>query len=134
MLKCGRAGLDPNYWYAVEHDEAIARRQIVEVTFWGTSVAVYRDEDGRLHALENRCAHRHLPLTEGIVRGRQIVCQYHGWSYNGAGELGDRAPELFGKKMPKCRLRSYPLRVRYGLVWIFFGDPARADEPDAGDS
>ncbi len=121
------AGLDPNYWYAVEHDSAIKRGQIIEARFWGVSVAVYRDEDGRLHALENRCAHRHLPLTEGIVKGRQVVCQYHGWAYNGAGELAEVPHELFGKAMPKCKLRPYPVRVRYGLVWVFFGDPARAD-------
>ncbi|HJL16126.1 MAG TPA: Rieske 2Fe-2S domain-containing protein [Sandaracinaceae bacterium LLY-WYZ-13_1] len=126
--KVRSAGLDPNYWYAVEHDDAIGRGQIVEVTFWGTSVALYRGEDGRLRALENRCAHRHVPLTVGVVQGRHLVCQYHGWTYNGAGELAEIPHELFGKKKPRCKLRTYPVRVRYGLVWIFFGDPERADD------
>jgi hypothetical protein len=126
--KVRAAGLDPSYWYAVEHDHAVAKKQIVEVKFWGTSVALYRDEDGRLHALENRCAHRHVPLTVGVVEGRRLTCQYHGWSYNGAGELAEVPHDLFGKKKPQCKLRSYPVRVRYGLIWIFFGDPARADD------
>ncbi|MGF1468551.1 MAG: Rieske 2Fe-2S domain-containing protein [Sandaracinaceae bacterium] len=126
--KARAAGLDPNYWYAVEHDEAIRQGQVVEVKFWGESVAVYRDMDGRLHALENRCAHRHLPLTVGVVEGRNLVCQYHGWQYNGAGELAKVPHEMFGKNKPRCELRTYPLRVRYGLVWIFFGDAERADE------
>ena len=125
--KVRAAGMDPNYWYAVERDEAIANGQIVEAKFWGLSVAVYRDEDGRLHAVENRCAHRHLPLTAGIVEGRNIVCQYHGWAYNGAGELADVPHDLFGKQRPRCKLKTYPLRVRYGLVWLFFGDAERAD-------
>ena len=30
--------------------------------------------------------------------------------------------------MPKCSLRTYPLRVRYGLVWVFFGDAERAHD------
>ncbi|NJK33298.1 MAG: Rieske (2Fe-2S) protein [Deltaproteobacteria bacterium] len=101
------------------------RKQIVEVRFWGESVALYRDENGRLHAIENRCAHRQLPLTAGNVVGDRIVCDYHGWQYNGAGELTDVPHSLFGKKMPQCRLRTYPVRVRYGLVWIFFGDVDR---------
>jgi phenylpropionate dioxygenase-like ring-hydroxylating dioxygenase large terminal subunit len=29
--------------------------------------------------------------------------------------------------MPSLRLASFPVRVRYGLVWIFPGDPALAD-------
>jgi phenylpropionate dioxygenase-like ring-hydroxylating dioxygenase large terminal subunit len=127
--KVRAAGLDPSYWYAVEHDHAIAKGQIVEVRFWGEDpVALYRDEDGRLHAIENRCAHRQLPLTVGVVQGKRLVCQYHGWAYNGAGELVDVPHDLFGKKMPKCSLRTYPVKVRYGLVWIFFGDADRAHE------
>ncbi len=125
--KVRAAGLDPDHWYAVEHDRAIAPGQIVEVRFWGRSVALYRDRRGRLHAIENRCAHRQLPLTVGVVEGDRIVCEYHGWAYDGGGELVDVPHTLFGKKMPQCRLRTYPLRVRYGLVWLFFGDPDRAD-------
>lgn len=125
--KVRAAGLDPNYWYPVEHDSAIADGQVVEVVFQGESVALYRDETGRLHALENRCAHRQVPLTVGVVQGTRLVCQYHGWGYNGCGELVEVPHELFGKKFPKCTIGSYPVRVRYGLVWIFFGDKERAD-------
>ena len=34
--------------------------------------------------------------------------------------------DLFGHDLPSVRIRAYPVRVRYGLVWIFPGDPARA--------
>lgn len=126
--KVRAAGLDPNYWYAVEHDAALENGDVKEVVFQGESVALYRDERGRLHALENRCAHRHVPLTVGVVEGTRLVCQYHGWGYDGGGELVEVPHELFGKKFPKCKLKTYPLRVRYGLVWLFFGDPDRAHE------
>ena len=126
--KARAAGLDPNYWYAVEHDRALARGAVQEVKFWGTSVALYRDAGGRLHAVEDRCAHRQLPLHLGVVVGDRLVCQYHGWEYNGCGELVGVAHSLFGKPMPKCKLRHYPVRARYGLIWIFFGDPARAEQ------
>lgn len=127
--KVRAAGLDPNYWYAVEHDSAIRPGQIVEVRFFGEDpVALFRDEDGELHAIENRCAHRQVPLTVGIVQGKRLVCQYHGWSYDGSGELAEVPHDLFGKKKPRCTLRSYPVRARYGLVWIFFGDADRAAE------
>lgn len=126
--KVRAAGMDPNYWYAVEQVANVAKKQVVEVKFWGTSVALYRDEDGRFHAVENRCAHRFVPLTLGTVVGDKIVCEYHGWQYNGAGELCEVPHTLFGKKMPQCKLKTYPLRVRYGLVWIFFGDPENAEK------
>ncbi len=126
--KARAAGLDPNYWYAVEHDSALAKGAVQEVKFWGQSVALYRDAKGRLHAVEDRCAHRQLKLSLGVVVGERLVCQYHGWAYNGCGELVDVPHSLFGKSLPKCKLRLYPVRVRYGLIWIFFGDPSRAEQ------
>ena len=120
--KVRAAGLDPNHWYAVEFSRALDRGQVQEVRFWNRSVAVYRGEDGRVRAIENRCAHRQLPLSEGEVVKNHLVCVYHGWKYNGVGELVDVSHDLFGRKFPKCRLRNYAVRERYGLIWIFFGD------------
>jgi phenylpropionate dioxygenase-like ring-hydroxylating dioxygenase large terminal subunit len=126
--KARSAGLDPNHWYAVEHDAALAKGAVQEVKFWGQSVALYRDDKGRLHAVEDRCAHRQLKLSLGIVKEDRLVCQYHGWEYNGCGELVGVGHSLFGKAMPKCKVRHYPVRVRYGLIWIFFGDVERAEQ------
>lgn len=124
--KARAAGLDPNYWYAVDFDKNIAKRDVKQVRFWGTNVALYRDERGALRAIEDRCAHRHLPLSIGEVRGENIVCQYHGWGYDADGRLADVPHDLFGMKVPQCKLRTYPVQVRYGLVWIFFGDKENA--------
>ena len=126
--KVRAAGLDPDYWYAVDHERAVPRGRAVEVTFWGRSIALYRGDDGRLRALENRCAHRHLPLTLGTVEGCQLTCMYHGWSYDEAGRLAQVPHDRFGHPLPAVTVRAYPVQVRYGLVWIFPGDPARAVE------
>lgn len=126
--KARAAGLDPNYWYAVELDEAIKKGGVQRVTFWGTHVALYRDELGVLRAVEDRCAHRHVPLSIGVVKGERIVCQYHGWEYDKDGKLAGIPHDLFGMQMPRCKLRTYPVKVRYGLVWIFFGDAERAEQ------
>ena len=124
--KVRAAGMDPNYWYAVAKSDELRRGHIEEVVFWGTSVAVYRDDLGQARAIENRCAHRQVKLTLGTVEGERIVCGYHGWKYDGDGKLVDVMHDLFGRDMPKCRLRTYPTRERYGLVWVFFGDAERA--------
>jgi 4beta-methylsterol monooxygenase len=124
--KVRAAGLDPNYWYAVEYDRTIKNNQVVEVVFWGSSVALFRDDRGTLHAIENRCSHRQLKLTAGNVSGGRLVCSYHGWEYDGSGKLTHIPHDLFGHKVPNCKLKSYAVRVRYGLVWIFFGDKDRA--------
>jgi phenylpropionate dioxygenase-like ring-hydroxylating dioxygenase large terminal subunit len=126
--KVRAAGLDPDYWYAVEYDRAVAPGKVVEIRFWKTSIALYRGKDGTLRALENRCAHRQLKLSSGEVDGCNLVCSYHGWEYNEEGKVAKIPHELFGRPMPSFRIRSYPVRVRYGLIWIFPGNPALAGE------
>jgi 4beta-methylsterol monooxygenase len=126
--KARAAGMHPDYWYPVEWDKALARGKSIDVTFWGRSIAVFRDARGELHAIDNRCAHRHLKLTHGEVVGCNLVCNYHGWEYDGQGCLAKVPHDLFGNKMPQVKLASYPVTVRYGIIFVFPGDPERAAE------
>ena len=51
-------------------------------------VVVTRDNDGKLNAFENRCAHRgSLLCINERGEARDIVCVYHNWSYDLAGNL-----------------------------------------------
>ena len=110
----------------VEYDRAVRPGQAVEVRFQGTSIALYRGRDGRLRALEDRCAHRQLKLSHGVVEGCNLTCVYHGWSYDGGGRVVGVDHDLFGHPKLKVQIRSYPVQVRYGLIWLFPGDPALA--------
>ena len=128
--KSRAAGMDPDRWYAVEYDGAIKTGQIKEAVFWGTSIAVYRTEDGQVSAVENRCPHRQLKLHHGAVDGCRLRCAYHGWAFNKEGLLEDYSHDSFGKSLIKQQLRTFPVRIQYGLIWIFPGDPALAGERD----
>jgi phenylpropionate dioxygenase-like ring-hydroxylating dioxygenase large terminal subunit len=128
--KARSAGLDPNYWYPVEYVDAVAPGTVREVRFWGASYALFRDENGEFHLLENRCAHRQLRLSIGNVEGCKLTCAYHGWQYDGEGNVVGIGHELFGHKMPRVQIGWRAVKVKYGLVWVFFGDPARATTRD----
>lgn len=127
--KTRRAGPSGNYWYAVELEGNLRPGQVREVVFWGTSIALYRGGGGVVSALVNRCAHRHIRLSIGQVQDDCLTCIYHGWRYDGDGRCVHIAHEIGpGRKpLPNIRIRSYPVRVRYGLIWLFPGDPALAD-------
>ena len=124
-----QAGLSGNYWYAVEQEKNLKKGQVIEVVFWKASIALYRGKDGGVHAVENRCAHRQLSLSNlGHVEGDRLVCGYHGWKYDGCGQCIEISHDL-GKsqKMPQIQIRSFPVRRKYGLIWLFPGDPGLAD-------
>ncbi len=126
--KARAAGMDPDRWYVVEYASAIKKGQVKEVVFWHHAIALYRGEDGGLAAVENRCLHRQLKLTHGVVDKCNLRCAYHGWSFNRDGWLEDYSHDNFGKPLIKRQLRTYPVQVRYGLIWLFPGDPERAGE------
>ena len=121
------AGMDPDYWYAVEEVHRVKPGTVVEAIFWKRSIALFRGKDGSFHAIENRCAHRQLKLSLGEVQGCRLVCAYHGWQYDGHGRCVAIPHDLSGRGLPKLPLRTYPVKVRYGLVWLFPGDPERAE-------
>lgn len=126
--KVRSAGLDPNYWYPACWEKDLPVKGVKDVTFWKRSIAVFRGEDGVVRGVENRCAHRQLKLTTGHVDGCNIVCPYHGWAYDGDGRVVDIPHSLFGRKFPKFKVPKVPVQVRYGLVWIFPGEPAKAKD------
>ncbi|MFN4261487.1 MAG: Rieske 2Fe-2S domain-containing protein [Gemmataceae bacterium] len=126
--KTRTAGLHPDYWYPVEYAHKLQRGQAIGVQFWNRDIVVYRGEDGQLAALEDRCAHRQLKLSLGVVEGCNLTCVYHGWSYDRAGKVTHVSHDLFGRPGLKVRLPTYPVQERYGLIWIFPGDPARATQ------
>ncbi len=121
------AGLDPNHWYAVAYAADVPADAVFETRFLGRSIAVFRGSDRMLGAIENRCAHRRIKLSLGQVKDCTLVCGYHGWAYDVSGRLVSVAHETFGRSIADIRVASFPVRERYGLIWIFPGDRARAD-------
>lgn len=121
------AGMSPNHWYPAAFSEDVAKKQVIQTRFWGDEIAVYRAEDGTAYAMEDRCPHRHIPLSHGTVEGCDLVCLYHGWTMSPEGRLVGTKHDDFGKKLPVLQVRPYPVKERYGIVWFFPGDPELAE-------
>ncbi len=117
------SGLDPNHWYAVAHARQIRPGKLLETRFLDRPIVVFRGAGGVLGAIENRCAHRGIKLSLGQVKGCALVCAYHGWTYDASGQLVSVAHETFGKPIARIRVTGFPVRERYGLIWLFPGDP-----------
>jgi nitrite reductase/ring-hydroxylating ferredoxin subunit len=120
-------GINPNYWYPVSWANILKPGQVIPVVVWQQPIAVYRDTSGELHALEDACPHKGVTLHKGEVQGCHLLCPYHGWEFNGSGDcvkIPYFPPE---QKLPPAKARSYPVREKYNLIWIFPGDANLAD-------
>ena len=113
-----------NAWYVAAWEREIGSDP------YGTKIlnaliAIYRRTDGTYAALEDACPHRKLPMSMGRVQGDNLECGYHGLTFDCAG-MCVKAPTNQGV-IPDVSLRSYPIEARYGLLWIWMGDPSLAD-------
>lgn len=126
-----------NYWYPAMLSRKLGRRA-VPLQILGEKLVFIRHR-GKCYALENRCAHRGVPLSIATCEfsgTSTISCRYHGWTYDitnglcvGAITDGPDSP-IVGK----VRVPTYPVEERKGLIWIFIGDdnppPLEEDVPE----
>ncbi|MEM9542812.1 MAG: aromatic ring-hydroxylating dioxygenase subunit alpha [Cyanobacteria bacterium P01_E01_bin.42] len=121
-------GINPNYWYPVGWADRVKPGQIIPVTVWQQAIAVFRDDGGQLHALEDACPHKGVALHKGEIQGCHLLCPYHGWEFNGTGKCVKIPYFPSEQKLPPAKARSYPVREKYNLIWVFPGDAALAGD------
>jgi phenylpropionate dioxygenase-like ring-hydroxylating dioxygenase large terminal subunit len=121
-----RVDIHPDHWYPLAWSREVKRGKTHGVFFAGDPIVLVRTDSGRVFALEDRCAHRQVPLHAGVVDGESIRCCYHGWTYDCTGRCID-VPYLGRERLPNG-VRSYPCREEAGLVFVFTGDPLLADQ------
>lgn len=110
-------------WYALVPSASVGR-ELLALRALGRPVVLFRTEDGRAVALEDRCAHRAYPLSAGALLGDTVRCGLCGFVYDTDGQCvqvptQSRVP--FG-----AAVTAYPTQERDGLVWVWFGEPGRA--------
>lgn len=114
-----------NCWYVAAFAADVAAPPLAR-TICGQAVVLFRPAGGKAVALEDRCIHRGMPLSQGgEVDGDIIRCPYHGLEFDGAG-MCRKIPGQ--EQVPAgARVAAYPLVERNALLWIWMGDAAKAD-------
>ncbi|QDL91680.1 aromatic ring-hydroxylating dioxygenase subunit alpha [Paroceanicella profunda] len=119
-----------NAWYVAgwssEFDEELRR-----FTILGDHVVMFRKSDGAVAALEDRCPHRLLPLSQGKRIGDTVQCGYHGLTFDCSGKCV-RVPGQ--SNLPaSAYVEAYPIVEKHDIVWIWMGDAEKADPEDVFD-
>jgi vanillate O-demethylase monooxygenase subunit len=117
-------------WYVIAWAHEIAAADAADAklftrTVLGEPILVYRTADGALVALEDRCCHRHAPLSIGQREGDTIRCGYHGLRFDATGQCVE-VPGM-DRPPPQARVARYPVVEKNRWVFVWMGDPARAD-------
>jgi phenylpropionate dioxygenase-like ring-hydroxylating dioxygenase large terminal subunit len=120
-----------NAWYVTAWSTEVSR-QPIRRTVCEIPVTLFRKRDGSPAALEDRCSHRGYPLSAGQLVDDAIECGYHGFQFDCSGMcVRIPAQEIIP---PRTTVRSFPLVEKDGWIWIWTGDPARADAAKVPDT
>jgi vanillate O-demethylase monooxygenase subunit len=91
-------------------------------------------------AYDDRCSHKRFPLSKGrLMPDGTLECAYHGLRYDMSGKCVMIPSHPTGPISPQAQVRPFPVIEQDGLVWVWPGDPARAETrrpprlPEIGD-
>ena len=121
-----------NMWYVAAWSHEVGAGGPVGRIVIGEPIVLFRRTDGAIVVLEDRCPHRHAPLSMGRVEGDGIRCMYHGLTFDMNG-VCTSVPAVAAIPPGTCA-RAFPAQERWNWIWVWMGDPAAADPaqiPDA---
>jgi vanillate O-demethylase monooxygenase subunit len=112
-------------WYVAAYADEVTRTFLAR-TICNEPIVFYRTQDGAPIALADRCVHRRFPLSASRLDGDQIVCGYHGFTYETDGSCSFVPGQ---ERIPRtARVTSYPVVEQDSFIWVFIGDPALAEQ------
>jgi phthalate 4,5-dioxygenase oxygenase subunit len=96
----------------------------VRIKIMGEELLAFRDTEGRVGLIEERCAHRCASLFFGRNEEGGIRCAYHGWKYDITGQCIDMPSEPEKSRFKeRIKLKAYPCIEAGGIVWTYMGPP-----------
>lgn len=107
-------------WYPVVASWEVGSNPL-GITRLGENIVLWRDFDGHINAIEDRCPHRGARLSRGWNLGDRLACWYHGVEVNGEGDVCD-VPAISNSPLvgQNC-VRRYHVKEAHGAVFLWFG-------------
>ena len=113
-----------NHWYAACRSRDLGPAPLAR-TICGQPLALFRGPAGVPAAVRDFCSHRRAPLSMGQVVDGELRCPYHGLRFNAHGHCVHIPTQ---HSIPAAaNIPHWPVTERYGFVWVWIGDHARAE-------
>lgn len=115
------------YWIASKSNRV--NRRPLAVTVHGVPMVLFRNKEGRVVSLLDRCAHRNVALSAGKVVENNIECPYHGWQFNERGVCKHIPGMKEGEDVPGFQVPSFFVKEEHGYVWVAFTQEDTEEKP-----
>jgi len=115
-------------WYPVALAKDLGSKRPLGMRLLGEPIVLFRDRSGAAQCMKDRCPHRSTPLSRGRIVEGQLECPYHGWRFGPGGACLHIPTLREGAPIPAAAAASALVATEVDrLVWVFLGDPDRAD-------
>jgi phenylpropionate dioxygenase-like ring-hydroxylating dioxygenase large terminal subunit len=111
-------------WYVVGSARGIRRGRVTRASIGKRDIVVYRDLTGVLRAADRACPHLGADLGIATVTSKGLQCAFHQWCWGADGSCAAGGGAATG-----ARLRTYDVRERWGLAWVWAGGTPAYDLP-----
>jgi len=115
-----------NNWYVAAWSAELEPGATLARRICNQALVLFRTENGAAAALEDRCIHRGMPLSQGgECEGEIIRCPYHGLEFNTHG-ICTKIPGQ--DQIPgAAKVISFPVIERDAMVWVWVGAADKAN-------
>jgi nitrite reductase/ring-hydroxylating ferredoxin subunit len=98
----------------------------VRVRLLGEDLVMFRDSNGKVGLIAEKCAHRRASLFYGRNEECGLRCVYHGWKYDVDGNIVDTPVEP-ASSMIKHHVKqtAYPTYEANGMILTYMGPKAK---------
>ena len=114
----------PRGWFQVAYSREVDSGQVVGLHYCGRRLICYRGASGTPYVLDAYCPHLGADIAVGgAVAEDCIVCPFHGWRFDGAGQCVEQ-PNEDRPFCEKVKIPSHPTREYAGLIFAYLGEGA----------
>ena len=117
-----------NDWHVVARSQDLQQGTVLKARLLGEDLVLWRGADQAL-AWQDLCPHRGVSLALGSVEGDTLVCPYHGFAFNKAGQCVYIPTQPDQPPPARACVKTYQTQERYGLVWVCLGSPEQDVPP-----
>lgn len=119
-----------NKWYAIMESKEVKTKP-VGVTRLNEKLVFWRDSNGVLYCIYDQCCHRGASLSLGCIKGDEMECPFHGFTYDGNGKVKTIPANGKSAVVPeRFKVNAYTVKEAYGLVWLWYGQTNEKPLPE----
>lgn len=112
-----------NQWYAVLDSKELKKGKLIGTTRLSKKLVFWRDNDGKVNCIFDKCCHRGASLSSGKIVNNHIECPFHGFQYDSSGKV--KLIPANGKEAKigdRYKVNSYLTKEKYGFIWLWYSD------------